>query len=459
MFNMSAGMYLAGRGRVLRQVLCLICVGLPLPLAAQEAEKKAGGLPVRASPAAIITSIEFIGNKVTKPQIMRQEMLVKEGDVADPSLIERSRQAIMDLGLFVSVRAGVELRDNGVLLRIHVKEKYFILPVPKVNRDDDNNISVGAELSFDNLAGLNQKLKLRYESEDAPGTSGGKITSTLLSYSYPRVLGSAWLLGTELSQTRLPAIDPYASIPDPNSQYEKETWVASVQASRWLNVLGQSRDWQLGSGLVWRRNIYGLIEGNPNPVFQDAQAVGVSLLVQNIDVRDYLFSRSGKEYGYMGEYGVPSLGSDTSYTRHEFFYRNYLLIEGRPHENIDIQGRLGLSSGDIFPDDRYAYILGGSKTLRGYSTGSFPGNAYVVINVQYLRPFFGYYPLRGALFFDVGNAYPSNNELHLGDMKWDVGIGIRLRLKSFVKIDLRVDAAYAYDTGEVKYFFGTKEIF
>jgi len=39
------------------------------------------------------------------------------------------------------------------------------------------------------------------------------------------------------------------------------------------------------------------------------------------------------------------------------------------------------------------------------------------------------------------------------------GIGLRLRLKSFVKIDLRVDVAYAYDTGEYKVFAGTKEIF
>lgn len=49
--------------------------------------------------------------------------------------------------------------------------------------------------------------------------------------------------------------------------------------------------------------------------------------------------------------------------------------------------------------------------------------------------------------------------MHLGAIKWDVGIGFRLRLKSFVKIDLRVDAAYNYDAGEWKYFAGTKEIF
>ena len=81
-----------------------------------------------------------------------------------------------------------------------------------------------------------------------------------------------------------------------------------------------------------------------------------------------------------------------------------------------------------------------------------------MFNVQYLRPFFDYYPLRGA-FLDVGNSYPSNEEISLGDLKWSVGIGFRLRLKSFVKIDLRVDAAYAYDTGEYKLFAGTREVF
>jgi len=67
--------------------------------------------------------------------------------------------------------------------------------------------------------------------------------------------------------------------------------------------------------------------------------------------------------------------------------------------------------------------------------------------------------LRGALFLDIGNAYPSNEKINLGDLKWDVGIGFRLRLKSFVKIDLRVDVAYSYDTGEYKVFAGTKEVF
>lgn len=428
-----------------------------------------------ATPPGVIHTIEFVGNKVTRAKILRQEMQIKEGDVADPVYIELARQAIMNLGLFTSVRAQVVSQGNGVLLRMIVKEKYYILPVPKLNRDDDNTYSIGAEISFDNLSGLNQKLKLRYESEDATGVlaENQKITNTLLSFTYPRVIGSAWQLHSELTQTYLPYevlsgslynLEPVIPEDPLDTLYKRESWTFVLQASRWLNQEGFSSGWQLGSGLVWRHNSYdcvggGCLQGEPGYQFKDSQAVGVFLLGQFIDVRDLLYSRSGEEYGYRGEVAAPVLGSDTHYTRHEFFYRQYLTFPERLHENIDIQARLGLSSGNIFTTDVYAYALGGSRSLRGFDSASFTGNAYVLLNIQYLRPFFDYYAFRGVVFADIGNAYPSNTELNLGDLKWDIGVGFRWRLKSFVKIDLRVDAAYAHDRGEWKYFAGTNEIF
>lgn len=410
--------------------------------------------PVPA-PGAIV-AIEFDGNKVTREKILRQEMTLKEGDVADPVQIEISRQAIMNLGLFSSVRADLEPREGGMLLRIAVKEKYFILPVPKLNRDDDNNFSYGAEISFDNLSGLNQKLKLRYETEDSAVVRDGKIITSLLSYSYPRLYGGPWTLGAETSKTRSPV---EVTVGLTTQEYEREAWAASVQASRWLNEAGPSQGWQIGGGLIWRRNVYASDSTIQTDPYRDAQAVGFSGLLQFVDVRDFLYSRSGTEYGYNGELAAPILGSDTHYTRHEFFYRKYFTFPERLHENIDVQARLGLSSGDIFRSDLYAYALGGSKSLRAYDTASFSGNSYVLVNAQYLRPLFGYNELRGVVFLDFGNTYPSNTEINLGDMKWNIGIGFRWRLKSFIKIDLRVDIAYALGLEKPQVFAGTKEIF
>jgi outer membrane protein assembly factor BamA len=438
-------------------LLCLMFVLVVCPVRAAEAPDHAGDPPAVIAPGAIIKAIEFSGNKVTRPVILEQEMLVKVGDVADPALIEGSRQAIMDLGLFVAVYAHVEPYEDGVTVHIIVKEKYYILPIPKLNRDERNNVNLGAEIVVDNLAGFNQQFKLRYETEKAGGLSGGTVTTNTVSYSYPRLLGSRFNLSAAIDKQVMPAEVLTGGVLA--SVYEKDARSASAQITRWLEPLGPSRGWQVGGGLVWRHNGYDYVSGVPTSAFQDAQAVGVSVLGQFTDVHDYLYSRSGLEFGYSGEYGVRTLGSDTRYTRHEFFYRKYLLLDGQSHQNVDLQGRVGLSSGDMFPDDLYAFSLGGNKSLRAYESGTFTGNTYVLANIQYLRPLFGYLPLRGALFVDIGNAYPSNNELHVGDLHWDAGIGLRLRLKSFVKIALRLDVSYARETGEVRVYAGTKEMF
>jgi len=432
--------------------LVLAGLALCLPVAVAQDDEEQEGLPSIASRGELIQAIEFHGNKVTRRQILLQEMLVQVGDVADPALIEQSRQAIMNLGLFTSVVATTDHRDDGVILHFHLKEKYYILPVPKLNRDDENKFSYGAEITVDNLLGLNQQLKLRYETEDTETVTDGEIVNYLLSYSYPRILGSAWLLGAEAVLVRQP-------VESSSSVYEQDAWSAAFRLSRWLNRRGPSRGWQIGSGLVWRQNSYEYRSGPPTDTYIDASAVGVPLSVQFIDVNDYLFSRGGIDYGYIGELGAPALGSDNHYNRHELYYRRYISLPNRPHQNIDLQVKLGLASGQMFPNETYAYSLGGSRTLRAYPTGSVSGNSYLLANVQYLFPLFRYYPVRFAVFADIGNAYPSNTEMHLGKVLWDVGVGFRVRLKAFVKIDLRVDAAWNPETGDTRVFAGTKEIF
>jgi outer membrane protein assembly factor BamA len=450
--------------------LALLAVLCPLPVWAAEPpqtpSEHSGGLP-------IIVAIEFVGNRVTQNQILRQEMLVRAGDPADPSLIEQSRQAIMNLGLFESVRADVEPMESGALLTITVKEKFYILPVPKLNRDEKDQFTLGAELTVDNLGGYNQQLKLRYETEEANAEAGGEVVTYLFSYNYPRMFGSPWQLQTEITQATGPADRKENwDDQDPTWLYKKQARTAGVQMSRWFEKTGPSQGWQAGGGLIWRRNAFDYlytyqdvldtcepIVSCPIRNTRDSTAVGVRAEISYRRVSDYLYSRQGTEYGYDGEYGSRTLGSDTRYTRHEFYWRYYHLLEGRPHENIDTQLRVGLSSGDMFLGDESAYSLGGNKTLRAYESSFAKGNAYVLLNLQYLRPLFGYYPLRGVIFLDVGNTYRSNNEMHIGHLLWDVGVGLRFRLKAFVKIDLRLDVSYSPVDGETRTFLGTKELF
>ena len=55
------------------------------------------------SVAATINEIRYEGNDVTQASLLNREIYIKKGDVVDDVLIEKSRQAIMDLGLFRTV--------------------------------------------------------------------------------------------------------------------------------------------------------------------------------------------------------------------------------------------------------------------------------------------------------------------------------------------------------------------
>ncbi len=404
----------------------------------------------------VIGTIRFSGNHTTRAAILLQEMLVRPGDGADPGRIEQSRQAIMDLGLFKAVQAELlpgEQAPECVLL-ITVEEKYYILPIPKLNKNEEGDIGYGAQLRLDNLAGLNQQLKITYEQEKIETSSSGEQDVLSLSYVYPRIFGSPYRFELNASRTNLP-LDVLTD-GTVSAQYQWTTTEAGLALTRWLGLIGPSRGWQVGTGLVWRDQSYRHISGTPG-LYPDGTAVGLTALVEFTDVHNFLYSRSGTTYGLSAEFGLPGLGSDNDYSRQIIYYRSYRPVFDLPHRNLDMQLQLGLSSDRLFGED--AYALGGSSTLRGYKSGSITGNAYVLANVEYLAPLFDYHPLRGVLFVDVGNAYPSNRDIRLSDLKWGVGVGLRWKIKAFVKLDLRVDAAYNVDTGETRVFAGTKETF
>lgn len=398
-----------------------------------------------------ISEIRFEGNKTTRPEIFLQVMLLKVGEPANPDLIERSRQAIMDLGLFKSVTANLLHEEDRAVLLITVKEKYYILPIPKLNRDADNHFTLGAQLRMDNLAGLNQHLKLTYETEKV-GNAGDLSKTTQLEYSYPRIRGTPYDIDFNAARTRTPSDSVVAGAPE---IYQAEVSTAGLGISRWLQQETPTVGWRAGGGLTWQKQVYDVYMGAPQGL-KEGKAVAITALVEHTRVHDYLYSRGGRVYGYSGTYGAPFLGSDSDFTTHRFYFRGYYQMSEKPHRTVDVQVQLGLASEQIFGP---AYALGGSSSLRGYPSGSISGNAFFLLNVNYLTPFYDYYPLRGGVFMDVGNAYPSSSALNFTDLKTSLGISLQLKLKSFVKIDLRVDYAYALETGKTKVYAGTREQF
>jgi len=349
-----------------------------------------------------IIDIRFVGNTVTQPQVMLQEMVVRIGGPVDLGRIETSRQAIMNLGIFKDVRAELLPAEGGEILQIAVQEKYYFLPIPRLNRNADGDISYGAQLRLDNIAGLNQQMKLTYETQQSADANTNPVKDWSLSYSYPRVMGTPYNIDFNAHNARND-IDVNTDGMR-TAEYSHSGYNATLRVSRFLAREGPSRGWRVGGGLSLSEEQYQYVSGTPG-LYANSQTAAWLGLIDYTDIRDYLYSRAGQSYGYDIERGLFGLGSDYEYTKHNFYFRNYMLVTEKPHHNLDLQLRLGFSDG--VPGD--TFTLGSSDTLRGYERDSVPGRSFALANVQYLAPLFDQKEVRGVIFMDVGNAYPSNH--------------------------------------------------
>lgn len=410
--------------------------------------------PAHAGPTDVITEIRFVGNKKTRPQIMLQEMLLRVGDPVDSAKIERSRQAIMDLELFQSVDTDLMDSEKGKILVIKVVEKHYLFILPKLGRSGDGDIAYGAQLRIDNLAGLNQRLEMKYKVKDISDDVVDEERSYRIAYSYPRIMGGPYQLDVEVKQE---ISDLDAERNGLTGRYEKDVEKVEVGVFRWYQLRGPSIGWRVSGGLLWSDTTYDYVSGAAG-LFAGGKAVAVRGGIRYTDVHNYLFSRAGKEYGYSLELASSGLGSEINYNRQELYYRSYRRVLKRPHTNLNVQFRLAAANKSLF--NEYFFSIGGSSGLRGYERKGLKGNAFVLTNVEFLTPLrSSYYPLRGVLFADIGDAYDSLSDFDLSKLKTSVGMGLRWTIKSFVKLDLRLDAAYAVDTGETKIYAGTKQVF
>ena len=405
----------------------------------------------RANAGETITDIRFVGNKVTQPRTMLQEMVVHVGDPANPGRIEKSRQAIMNLGLFKNVKTELLPDANGKILQITVIEKFYFLPIPRLNRNADGDISYGAQLRMDNVSGLNQQFRLTADKSRQAGT-GIQTKNYSVDYSYPRIHGGPY--NFDFSGQDQP--DKVTVAPDGVTpvEYNRESRSANFMVSRYLKSGGPSEGWRAGSGMARSEQVYSYVSG-PSGLFNDNHATAWTNFVDYTMVQDYVYSREGKSYGYNMQVGIPLLGSDSRFAQHNFYYRQYIPVTSKTHHNLDIQFQLGLSTGFSGP----VYSLGGSGNLRGYPRNSIAGRSFLLTNIEYVAPIDGHPAIRGVVFVDAGNTYDGNSSINPFRVRADVGVGLRWRSESFVKFELRLDFAYALNGPSHKIYAGSGQMF
>lgn len=406
--------------------------------------------------APVINSIRYEGNDVSQTAMLNREIFITEGDEFNDRLVEKSRQGIMNLGLYKSVSyrvesAGAPLQDTASLDSVQIvdvvftlSEKYYVLLIPRARIDDEDK-KVGLQLLWNNVWGMNHEMELLYENRGRE--LGVKQKRELFRYDYPNINNSPYSLYFELldiNEVDTTEVEPL----------DRQDRIFRLAGSRWLNDQGRNRGWFAGGSVLLqhRRN---LLLSDQSEDYTDAVVLGMNVGYNNAN--NYEYNRGGKVYGYSLDWSHDTLGSDSQFTKHEIYYRSYYRFDSRPLSNLNVQTKLGHANNYILGDT--AFSLGGSSDLRGYENNRFNGNTMLLTNIEYVFPYASHPLLRYVSFIDLGNTYEELSDILHRQLHVGAGFGLRWKIKSFVRVDLRADIGYGFSDQDYHVSFGTRHAF
>lgn len=386
-----------------------------------------------AAPA--IRRIEFQGNHVTRESVLLRELDLAPGDRADAGRIEDGVQAIRDLGLFREVEAEQVDGPDGVVLRIRMREKRYLLVLPRLDVDDGLDYSYGVQLKRANLFGLDHSLDLLADT--------GRYDDDRLRQSEDRIRltwDAPWLLGKHGLNTSVEHSDRLA--PPEDGDYREKIHRAQVLITRDFRDTRPRAGWVGGLGVFHRR------QRTSGPDAPPGDGTGNALVGwgRYDDVRFHTYSETGRSLDVRVELAHEGWLSDYGYRRIEATHVDRLSVGKRDHHNLNVIVSAGWLGGG--PGQRDAFDLGGATRLRGYESDYIQGQRMAYAAVEYLRPVFGYDWLRLLAVAEVGATGGSVETARSGGPYASIGLGTRIRLPWFVNVELEIGVAQPLRDGD-----------
>lgn len=400
-----------------------------------------------ATAAQTLVEVVFNGNEVTRRSTLMRQLTVEIGEPIDAESAEASRQSIQDLGLFKSVTAALEPVEGGQRLRVRVEEKFYLLPLPRVDFNSDREFSFGVKLDWSNVAGLNHDLEIVLEdSENAEDELGNDRVAELI-YRAPFIMDSAYDLDVSAEQVRTPVTELVGG-----SEVTAEERVQDyrVLLFRQLGKRRFGKGWRLGGGLRW--NSRGFADAPSPPSIGEFTSIIVQADYR--DLRDLLYSRRGYAAGVRYELAADDVAADYGFSVLTLNGAWSLPVGSVAHQTLGLFGSAGTFHGGSPNRRDPAFSLGGGSDLRGFDKDDFEGDAFWFASAEFQRPVFGTPVLRGLLVLDAGAAYDDWGAVSASDIQVDVGIGIRWRIQAFVDLTVELGMAWPLTAGGSEPFFG-----
>jgi outer membrane protein insertion porin family len=377
-----------------------------------------------------IKSLFVSGNRVTRDNVVKRELRIKEGDLARADLISQSKLNLERLGVFSEATIEeVPISEN---------EEHVIVTVREGER---NYAGIGAGLetrdAFRSASSLlDASLRLRGTAEYMRGNMFG--TAASLSF----------VTQFSLSEKRAVATwqQPYFLFNIPLETYisgwvESEDRISFAFKREGISVTGMRPLFVGINTLVtigYARTTLTELEVPANEIDRQFFPYSKTSLAPSLvrERRDDAFN-PGRGYfsSFALEWAVPLFQTESDFLKGLLKYQHYFTLV--PRVLFGSTFRLGLGMGRMPIHERF--FAGGSNSFRGAKfdelgpkdpESGIPigGKALVLFNFELSFPVAAAVRnLSGVVFYDAGNAFYNRSDVHLRDLEHAVGLGLRYR--------------------------------
>jgi len=388
-----------------------------------------------------LNRLEFRGNTFTKDKVVRREMLIREGDRFDFGLFEDSILKIEQHGI-VGLEKEPQITRNPdkpahIDVTLHVKELQRSYYLFSSGYNGYGGIFGAFNYSHVNFLGTGKILELTLDH-------GERIKNYKFGFSEPYFLDYPISVGFNAYYHDLIFPDLYdrrgkgadLSI---DSRF-KRYWRASLTYSfENVNVELPEEDSDAEADPIYS-GMFGLGE-------HDVSSIIPALSRSTLD--SPIFPTRGTLYSASCKFAGSFLGGDISLIKPQFEWSFFHPLVGNHFVGFHIEYQFIETMGDSQVPFWERFYLGGERSIRGYGIYSIGprseqgtnigGEKSIVFNAEYVMPVGG--PLYAVLFYDVGNAYSSDQKISLNDMYSSAGLEMRIYFTT-LPIPLRLIFAY-----------------
>ncbi|MGQ9622836.1 MAG: BamA/OMP85 family outer membrane protein [Candidatus Caldatribacteriaceae bacterium] len=353
----------------------------------------------------MVERVEFDGLQKTKEYVLRRELKFMPPVVFDFSKIKESMRAIYNLGFFEDISMKLEPgsdRDH-VVVKVKLVEKATGMAGIGVGYNSEKGWLGFVRYQESNFGGNAQKIELRYEF--------GARTLYRVSFEEPWLFGKPVFFGVAL----------YDKIE------RKKNWVDH-------EVVGEYEEERLGGQVAlggrvgddWHWRIQhksedvtiSPLEGTPPEGDGRITSLTPTVIYDTRD--DVLDPHEGWYCTLQAELAGGFLGGDYEYTKYILDVRNYINTGNGAVLALRLVG--GLADRELPNFEKFS--VGGASTLRGYDLFEFQGDKMLVANLEYRFEVSKNTQL--VVFGDTGYAWPLEQPMDLGDLKFGYGVGLRI---------------------------------